>query len=104
MFETDDPEAWKREDRVFASLENDAEGFAQITALSARPPDSGPYLQTDVQYVYAERREVRDRDDPAAGTLTGEWRVTLKMPFDRFYMEEKLAPEAERAYRDHSRP
>ena len=31
------------------------------------------------------------------------WSNSVQLPFDRFYMEEKAAPAAERAYREHSR-
>ncbi|MDD5706620.1 MAG: hypothetical protein PHR35_11915, partial [Kiritimatiellae bacterium] len=31
---------------------------------------------------------------------TGRYRVHCRLPFDRYYRDEKLAPEAEWAYRD----
>ena len=34
---------------------------------------------------------------------TGKYVTTVKVPFDRYYMDEKLAPKAEQAYRDNSR-
>jgi hypothetical protein len=69
---------------VFVSLEVGADGFARFgTALEARPK-AGPYLRARVAY-----------------STSGS--VGLVLPFDRFYMDEKLAPDAERLYREHSR-
>jgi hypothetical protein len=71
-------------DRVYALIETDADGFARFTGLSATRPPSGLYLATTVTAL----------DMPSAGAP----RVRLDLPFDRFYLEESLAPEAERAY------
>ena len=66
---------------AYATLELDDEGFAIIASVTPSPPDDGDYLT-----VHIERRS----PDSAR----------LALPFDRYYMEESLAPEAERAYRD----
>lgn len=73
-------ETFESGQRIFASIATDDEGFAYFTTASAAPPDSGPYLAMKVSYTGV--------DDT----------VTLQWPLDRFYMDEHLAPEAERTY------
>ena len=70
--------------RVYALLGEDEKGFAKVTALSLARPSDGPYLRARVQYPASDR-------------------VSLELPFDRYYMEETKAPAAEDAYRQHSR-
>jgi len=53
--------------------------------LRAARPGGWPYLTVRVSQV--------------AGRM-----AYLRVPLDRFYMEESLAPVAERAYREHTRP
>ena len=68
---------------VHAVLAEDAEGFATVAGLRRDRPDAEPYLTTQIEYV--------------AGNT-----VHLRLPFDRFYMDENEAPEAERVYRQNS--
>ena len=68
---------------VHVVLAEDAEGFATLANLRRDRPDAEPYLTTQIQYV--------------GGDL-----VHLRLPFDRFYMDENEAPEAERVYRQNS--
>lgn len=74
---------YARGQRVFAVLEEDADGFATITALRRERPDAEPYLATRIQYVHNTN-------------------ALLDLHFDRFYMGENEAPAAEKAYRKHS--
>jgi len=71
--------------RAYAVLREDAEGFAQIETLSLTRPEGDNYM----------RVRVSSSDSPN--------RVTVRWPIDRYYMDERLAPEAERAYRKNSR-
>ncbi len=67
-------------DKMYALFEADAEGLARLVALRKSPPtDTKNYLQVEVREVY-----------------DGSLRVRL--PFDRYYMNEAMAPEAERLY------
>ena len=68
---------------VHAVLVEDAEGFATLAGLRRDRPDAEPYLTTRIQYV-------------------GGNQVHLRLPFDRFYMDENEAPAAEQAYRQNS--
>ncbi|MEX2579954.1 MAG: GDYXXLXY domain-containing protein [Verrucomicrobiales bacterium] len=75
---------WPREDFrrgrvVFAVLGTDEEGFAVIENLVTAPPEEGDFLRVRVGYVYSDR-------------------IRIELPFDRFYMDEFSAPEAEREF------
>jgi len=72
---------WQSGDEMFAIVEEDAEGFALISDVVDTPPDNMDYMRVTV--AYGDERGVR-----------------LNLPFDRFYLEESLAPEAERMYRE----
>lgn len=72
-----------RGQKVYALLGEDAEGFATFTDVRRSRPEREPCLRVKIQYV--------------AGAT-----AHLQLPFDRFYMDENEAPEAERAYRQNS--
>lgn len=67
--------------KVYSTIGKDSEGFATITSISLVPP------QNKVDYFQSE---IVGLDSP---------RVTLSFPFDKFYMEETKAPQAEVIYR-----
>lgn len=71
-------------DRVFATIAEDEDGFAQVIDLGRKRPQGGAYLRARVRRIPGDH-------------------VQLDFPFERYYMEESLAPEAERAYREHTR-
>jgi hypothetical protein len=75
----------ERGQRLYVPLETDKDGFARFGTASLAPPASGPYLKLHAWHV------------------TGTNSVSLEPPFNRFYMEKKLAPAAEQAYREHGR-
>ena len=62
--------------QVYAAITTGADGLATLTGLSLTPQSSGDYVQLKAGYVHNEKAEI-------------EW------PFDRFYINEKLAPEAD---------
>lgn len=68
--------------QVYVGLQTDAEDYAEFHGLSMNPPDSGDYLR--VFFLYA---------DPEYPGM-----AQFRLPFDRFFMEESLAPRAEAAY------
>lgn len=88
-FETGDV-AWNEKDKashgrtIFALVETGPDGFARFVSASPNRPASGDYLEAKSGYGSNDKQ------------------VRVIVPFDRFYMEEKLAPEAERVYREHS--
>ncbi len=68
-----------RGQRVFVQLEEGADGFARLASLSLERPGDEGYVEVVVRRCY-------DKE------------VLLNLPFDRYYMKESLAPEAEKAY------
>lgn len=68
---------------IFAPIEIDTDGYAVLGRAELEPPTTGPYLRL--------RAGVVAPDDE------GKRHVWVSMPFGRFYMDEDLAPEAERA-------
>jgi uncharacterized membrane-anchored protein len=70
--------------KVYAQLTVDEKGFAQVSQIAMQKPKDSAYLTASVTYP------------------TGN-DIGLNLPIDRYYMEEKAAPRAEQAYREHSR-
>ena len=62
---------------VYATIESDTEGFAHFSAWSLEKPEGGNHLKTRIRYF-------------------GNREITIKIPFDRYYMDEAKAPRAER--------
>lgn len=69
---------------VYATLTTGADGLATITNLSLTPPPSGDYIRLKSGYVYSDKASI-------------EW------PFERFYINEKLAPEADKWFAENIR-
>jgi uncharacterized membrane-anchored protein len=70
--------------QVYALLTTGADGFATVSSLSLTPPASGDYLRVKAGYVYENKAHI-------------DW------PFDRFYVNEKLAPEADKWFAENIR-
>ena len=70
--------------QVFAALTTGADGFATITSLSRTPPAIGDYIRVRTGYAY-------------------ESKATIEWPFERFYINEKLAPEADEWFAENIR-
>lgn len=74
---------WTAGEQVYVSLTADQHGFAEIQSVSKeKPSNDQSFLKAKVQFV----------------TNNGSNVLTLDYPFDRFYMEESKAYEAELAY------
>jgi uncharacterized membrane-anchored protein len=72
-------------DRVYVPIRTGGDRYAVFGTASRAPPADGDYLVAQVDSFVAP------------GT------VTLRLPFDRYYLDERAAPAAERAYRDANR-
>jgi uncharacterized membrane-anchored protein len=70
--------------KIYALIAVDEEGFAKISQITAQKPQGAAYLTARVSYF--------SKDE-----------VIINLPIDRYYMEEKAAPRAEKIYREHSR-
>lgn len=75
---------WNYQEEVHVQLENDEEGFATIVDVTKEPPTK------EVPYVRAMLG--------GATTFDGYTTLTINYPFNRYYMEETKAPDAEKAY------
>lgn len=69
-------------EQAWVMLETDEEGFARWGELREEQPESGVYVQTTVYPYWSTEGET----------------VHVELPVDRFYMNEEIAPEAERVY------
>ncbi|MCS6244347.1 MAG: GDYXXLXY domain-containing protein [Opitutus sp.] len=74
----------KRGMQVYASLSIGTDGLASVSHLSLEPPKSGDFIRLKSGYVHNEKTQL-------------EW------PFSRFYLNEKLAPEADRWFAENLR-
>jgi uncharacterized membrane-anchored protein len=77
-------------ERVYVPLARDAQGFATLGPVALAPPALGDYL--------------RVRTYSALPGDDGAQRVQVRLPFDRLYLDEDLAPQAEAAWRDAGGP
>ena len=68
-------------ERVYVPIYTSADRYAAFGTVSRAPPARGDYIAAQV-----------------AG-FPGDGRVGLRLPFDRYYLEERAAPQAERLYR-----
>lgn len=69
---------------VYASLTTGTDGLASISHLSIEPPSSGDFIRLRSGYMNNDKTQI-------------EW------PFSRFYLNEKLAPEADRWFAENIR-
>lgn len=66
---------------VYATIKKDEKGLAYFDSLSREVPQNGDYAKVNFSY--------QDKD-----------KAYLLIPFNQFYMNEELAPEAERVVRE----
>ncbi len=74
---------WQAGEKVFVTFTTDSAGFAIAENISRTAGDSDSFLQTTVDYVT---------------NYDGEYKVCFKLPFNRFYLEESKASQAEQLY------
>ena len=78
-------QSFERGQEVYAIVEKAEDGFARFTRVETQAPAQGDYVRVRVTHVYPKHD------------------VSFDLPFDRFYMNERLAPGAEKAYAELSR-
>ena len=71
---------------AYVSMTRDGNGFAVFQELSLNPPLTGDYLRVECRNTELDHR------------------THFLLPFDRFFMEENKAPQAELAYRRYGNP
>jgi len=77
-----DSAGWQQGEEVFITFTTDSAGFAKAETISREEPTAGHYLLTSVNYT----------------TTQEPFKVFFKLPFDRFYLEESKASQAEQLY------
>jgi uncharacterized membrane-anchored protein len=78
---------------VYATLVNGSDGFAHFSGAGLSRPKSENYLYTKSIYAWGDRIPITRQPD----------HLTIVLPFDRYYMNEAMAPAAEQAYIANSR-
>ena len=78
------PGVFKPDGDYYAMLKEDSNGFAQVEKLSATKVDGDNVVRVKMGY------------------WSGGWQY-VHFPFNRLWVAEKLAPQAEQAYRENSR-
>ena len=85
VIEIQNEKDWIRGEIIYVFLTTDNEGFAKIKSVSKEnPTDNQDFLKTKVSHV----------------TGNGFNKLTIDYPFDRYYMEESKAYDAELTYRE----
>jgi len=69
--------------KAYAVIGRDTGGFATVTGLLARKPDSGDYVKVAIAYQYGGK-------------------VTFRYPFDKYFLDENKAARAEQLYRKYN--
>lgn len=72
--------------KVYVILQEDQKGYAKLADVKLERPKEGNYFETNILYSTEDEQ--------------GNKQIYVDMPFDRYYMEEKLAPQAENLYRE----
>lgn len=75
---------FERGERLFALLETGTDGLVVLKNLTREQPTAGTFVKVKCGYSYG-------------GSVRIEW------PFDRFYLNENLAPRADEWYRNNVR-
>jgi len=78
------PEKFQTTDQVYAVLKETADGFAEIDHLSTTPVSGDNVITVEPGGNWDDRQHI-------------------VIPFTKFWVTEKIAPEAEKAYRENSR-
>jgi uncharacterized membrane-anchored protein len=79
---------YKRNQYIYVRLTTDSSGFAKIqSATKEKPNDTQDFVKAKIYYTSDYKGN----------------RVIFEYPFERYYMEESKAPEAEKVYAQSSR-
>lgn len=70
--------------KAYALIKTNQDGFSSFVDITKVRPQNEPYMEVILGYTSKEN-------------------IELEFPIDRYYMEEKAAPKAERLYQQHTR-
>jgi len=90
---------------IYAVLTVDDEGYARVVSLQQEVPagDAALYLRIEGWHVNSVNQPSPVKQEDGSSPATSpeperRYNYWLKFPFDRYYMNEKAAPEAERRF------
>jgi uncharacterized membrane-anchored protein len=98
VLELDHTDTYMAGETVYAILEEDKLGFVAVSSIQREKPLHLKFIKTKVKYASLRTKNRNKKNEPK----TEVFRVTLDLPFQRFYLEEDVAPKAEILYRKHS--
>ena len=81
----DTTQEWKINEEVYVQLKKDSEGYAAISNVTKEAPEGLPYVKATIRHKLPYEKPEK---------------LQIAYPFDRFYMEESKAYDAELAYRE----
>lgn len=76
-------EEWQSDENVYVQLKKDEEGYAHIQGISKVKPAEGLFVKGSIQYMIPYENPEK---------------LVIQYPFDRYYMEESKAYDAELTY------
>ena len=87
-FEISEDEEWLNDEDIFVSITTDEKGYAKIKSVSRQKPEGTTEFT---------------RGKVARTITSNPKRLLIQYPFDRYYMEEYKAPDAEKVFRESQR-
>ncbi len=75
------PKEWHNNEEIYVLLFVNTEGYVVVRGITKEKPENAAFVKANISYVNA-----------------GEKSVVIDYPFNRFYMEESKAYEAEKEY------
>lgn len=98
VLELEPTDTYKAGEAVYATLKMDGLGFIDISSIQRTKPLHQKFIKTKIRYASLYTKNRNKENKPKIEVF----RVTLDLPFQRFYLEENVAPKAETLYRRHS--
>lgn len=86
-FKVTDKTQWCINEDVYVCLSNDSLGYATVKTISKKEPENTTdYVKAKIRFISDDKQKV----------------LTIRYPFENYYMEESKAPKAEKIYRNAS--
>lgn len=80
-FPIENKKKWTRHEEVFVIIKNNSKGFAEIENVTTeKPVNTSNFVTAKIEHIISTNKSKK---------------ITIKYPFERFYMEEFKAKEAE---------
>lgn len=92
---------FRKSEAIYLKLGTNANGYAIYEAAEFRPSKDGDWIR--VSNSYGDHRRNLTGKQGGGATTNEAYTLYIEAPFDRFYMNEKEAPQAEARYNRTSR-